>query len=458
MAKPKQNAPGSRSNKAKRKRLRQRRQRAPEGLVVERDDAALALASSRRHTRNPQRTIRQLSRGELCARDLPTHSYLHGVADLIEDARRESRAHAAAAARLATATLDLLRSDPDYAIALRGLVRHHADWLRGPEGFRCSTRSVGRRFAALLRHLLARYPVPALFDQAFTQGQATHQAWFVRLGRGENLRKAPGLPFPLTKRMAHFVLQAPANTPIEHALRLGWALGLGVRPRLARAVLGTRLARHLPAEQEPFWRDVLRWSDAQPALSPHQLAPIVDYLHHQRFVTPPGAAGPARPNLAMRQRRLPTLLREVEAWHAQLGRIAAAGRLSWEHDPRVQDALLRYTAAGFPAAADDDDALEYRVVELLNSRELVAEGRALRHCVATYARGCAAGRCTIWSVRRCDPRGVVSLATVEVHRATRTVIQARGRANSIPGPRVWRLIDRWVRENALSVSRWVPRS
>lgn len=457
MAKPKQNAPGSRSNKAKRKRLRQRRQRAPEAVVVERDEAALALAASRRHTRNPQQTLHKLSRGELCARDLPAYSYLHGLALLIEDARREGRAHAAAAAQLAEVTPDLVQADPSYTVALHGLVRHHASWLRSPASFRCPTRSAGRRFAALLRHLLARYPVPALFDQAFTQGQATHQEWFVHLGRGENLRKAPGLPFPLTKRMAHFVLQAPADTPIEHALCLGWALGLGVRPRLARAVLGTRLARHLPAEHEPFWRDVLRWGEGQPALSPHQLAPIVDYLHHQRFVTPPGADGPARPNLAMRQRRLPTLLREVEAWHAQLGRIAAAGRLSWEHDPTVQDLLLRETSAGFPAD-DDDDAIEYRMVQLLNSRELVAEGRALRHCVATYARGCAAGRCTIWSLRRCEPQGAVSLATVEVHRATRTVIQARGRANTIPGPRAWRRIDRWVRENGLSVSRWVPRS
>ncbi|MCA8922042.1 MAG: hypothetical protein KDD82_09550, partial [Planctomycetes bacterium] len=316
MAKPKHNDPTAltpRSNKAKRKRLRARRARAlaSEAPPAVQEPVCEVLARARRNTRNPARTIQALVGGRLGVGDLPAHSPLRHVAALIADARRQSSACAAAAARLARVSLELLADDPGYRVALQGLIGVRRDWLRAPEAFRCRTRNAGRRFSALLRHLLARYPVPALFDQAWTSGDATHQDWFVRLGRGESLRRVPGLPFPLTKRMAHWVLQAPEGMSVAQALRFGWALGQGARPYVARALLGTRLGGDLPAAQEPFWREVLGFFMRQPMLSPCNYGPIVDYLHAQRFVVPPGASAPPRPQLSMAKREVPALLREV---------------------------------------------------------------------------------------------------------------------------------------------------
>jgi hypothetical protein len=48
-----------------------------------------------------------------------------------------------------------------------------------------------------------------------------HQDWFVHIGRGDNIRRAAGLPVPLTKLMAHHVLLAPGECTIPQGGPLG---------------------------------------------------------------------------------------------------------------------------------------------------------------------------------------------------------------------------------------------
>ena len=83
-------------------------------------------------------------------------------------------------------------------------------------------------------------------------GDELCQQWFVHIGTGNNIRKADGLPFPLTKLMAHHFLQAPAEL-------LPWPpVGRGGRRR-------SRRGRALPGLRRRHRR--------------------------QRFGDPPGAAG-----------------------------------------------------------------------------------------------------------------------------------------------------------------------
>jgi hypothetical protein len=185
-------------------------------------------------------------------------------------------------------------------------------------------------------------------------------------------------------------------------------------------------------------------------LDPHQVGPIIDFLHAQRF-----ERGPARveggtvvagvvpqPHLSMKGRTVESLLRQMQAWHRMLARETKAGAgagtpIKWR--PSGIDGYER--VEGTPG-----NQRLFRVVELLDARELAYEGRAMRHCVASYAHSCAGGRCAIFSLREEFGAGAQTMRrlTVEVSVAHRRIVQARGRLNAPPGGVEERILRAWA--------------
>jgi hypothetical protein len=275
-----------------------------------------------------------------------------------------------------------------------------------------------------------------------------HQGWWLHVASGQNLRTAEGLPFPLTKKAAHHALEAPGDLPVAAALRWGQVLALGGDARAARGVLATRLGREL-GQQEEFWETVLRWFVQHPLLDPAQYGPIVDYVREQRFVVAPGQATPAQPNLRMKDRDPAALLRAVDTWHARLGRSRPGTPRSWAPHPRVHEWSRSEKLR-------DGREVEHVIVQLLTSDDLVAEGRRMSHCVASYAGSCARGDLSIWSLRRIDPDGTwTPLVTIELDHRRNEVVQAKAAYNEPPTRAAWALVERWLREHRLAVSRWV---
>jgi hypothetical protein len=96
----------------------------------------------------------------------------------------------------------------------------------------------------------------------------------------------------------------------------------------------------------------------------------------------------------------------------------------------------------------------YRIVQLKTRRELLEEGAALHHCVASYARGCVEGRHSIWSLRRyTDGQYMARLATILVDEGGQ-ILQVRGNYNAKPGLEEEKLILEWVGEAGLVVKRF----
>src|SRR6185437_14073376 len=238
---------------------------------------------------------------------------------------------------------------------------------------------------------------PKFFDEAWTEHSTdTHREWFIHIGTGGNLRTASGLPFPLTRMMAHHALLAPDDVSILAALRWGQVRALGGSERLARAILNTRLRD--PQVTEPFWLSVLQFFVANPMLDPNQVGPIVDWIHNQRFVGEPqhivngvvrGGTIP-QANLCMKGRSVQGVLHQVERWHRELNRATGRGLLAW-------------SPCGIPGyervEGNEGSQRIVRIEELISSADLQAEGRAMHHCVASYARTCAHGGAAIFSLR-----------------------------------------------------------
>ncbi len=341
----------------------------------------------------------------------------------------------------------LLGSGP-HARGVVELAKSAAEWVRPLDRWRPKSHNPDRQFSSLARHLLATYDVPLFMDRAWTHGTALEQAWFKHLGAGRNIRTAEGLPVPLTKKMAHCFLQAPATYSIGAAFRWGQTLALGGDRRLSDALRETRLAREF--RDDEFWLSVIRFFIRNPMLDPAQVNPIVDYLWNERFeprlvFVGQGVAreiGPAQPNLSMRGRTVAALLREVEEWHRRLGREVSGGRLQW-----AKSALGDFR---FVEGQESSRNMKiWRIRELLSSQELIAEGRRMHHCVSSYAGSCHAGRCSIWSMELETENGVEPLLTIEVGGGANDIRQVRGLRNRGATEKEKEVIRRWALQEKL---------
>jgi PcfJ-like protein len=100
----------------------------------------------------------------------------------------------------------------------------------------------------------------------------------------------------------------------------------------------------------------------------------------------------------------------------------------------------------------------YTISELLSSRELEDEGRAMSHCVGSYAGSCASGRTSIWVLKVADAYDrETRLLTLEVWNASRQIVQARQKFNTEASPKELSIVRRWASAGGPSLSKLLAR-
>jgi hypothetical protein len=296
---------------------------------------------------------------------------------------------------------------------------------------------------ALAGHVLGLFPLPRFLARVWfanDRADGDHwRGWIIAHGRGVSLRDLD-LPIPLTRAMAHHFLASADHLEVPAALRQAEVLGLGGSAGLAAAVAATRVGDDLA--HAVYWRRALTWLVRRQAdLAAWQIGPIIDYLDAMR------GWSPDTPPLG--QRAAATVLREVERWHVLFGRTSTSAR-AW---PRS-----RWQPLAHDEPHRDDERVCWRIDELTDPAALVAEGSAMRHCVASYAQRCQLGLTSIWSVRRrVERRDDLGRArpqlTIELDPRSAMIVQVRGFANRPPrGPGVT-LLRRWASRERLA---WAP--
>jgi hypothetical protein len=425
-----------------------------------------AFARSRTARKDPGRMLDLVFAGDIDRSELAAEYRL--VAQLVSSFGRRHRSESIARFRelflLAKERTKLISTEnviPDYARnahntyigALAAVATHWASWQRPLEEWKVESKNSRRQFASLVRHLFAEYDIPAFFDSVWFKRTRT-QNWFLHVAQGKSIRKAQRLFFPITQREAHELMQAPGSYTLEQALRWGQIAALGGSERMVDAVCGTRLADRF--ENDEFWISVLRFFVRNPFLDTSHYGPIVDFIQHQKYETQevfvePGVVErqpPPHPGFTMRGRTADGLMRQVAAWHDQLGRELRAGPAQWATSGIGSLSLIE-------GRSDSRTKRRWTVSELLNRESLVAEGRAMRHCVATYAHSCSTGRCSIWSLR-CDAgEGPERMITIDVRPSTRMIVEARAKFNAKPSPQAFRILRRWAEREALGIASHV---
>ncbi|MCR5886575.1 PcfJ domain-containing protein [Hymenobacter sp. J193] len=342
---------------------------------------------------------------------------------------------------LAAKRTDLLQR-PDTVAAVGGLTRYYLFRVRELDDWQPGSRNVFRQLDSLLRHLFDQYgDVPQWVLEPWSSGQFQHSGVDLReltihLGSGRALRSFASVPVPLTKRLEHEMRRAPGGCSFLEALRYGQLAARGALAWIG-PVLESRLGREIGPDDE-FWLRVADFFAASPMVDPRHFGPVCDWIHHKRTVGI--EPEPPQPGFSLQGRTMAGMLAAVEQWHQKLSRM-----------PRHAGHLLTATWVPLPIpdfVSGEDERV--RISQLRTYSELVDEGRALRHCVASYLQSCQQGRCGIFSLKIEGARAL----TLEV-LPNRQIVQVRGRYNRglNEDERYW--LKRWARDAQLTLAKYL---
>lgn len=355
------------------------------------------------------------------------------------------------------------RPAPDFDRALRDVKRgFENDIVRDAWAWRpkLKTRDAARLQLAAARHLFARYAVPAHLEAVWlgTVGLADEEVrlrkrWYVAAARGESLYKG-GASVWLSRKEVHAFLNPPGELDFEQAfwvaIMRSYTDDLGLALRIARS----KVAR-APRSELAFWREVARFFVANPAPL-EEIDDLCDYLgdRHRRDAS-----------YGLKGRTLISLRRRMEEWHRDLAAIERIEAMRRRAQGRANRSGLATqsqgcTWAGSPLADWDwePSAKEAKcrgerfvIRQLTTAQELVAESRAMHHCVSMYAAKCIAGNASIWVLRRTALGKIDRLLTIELDRQQRAV-QVRGFGNRLATPEEKQVVGRWAKARGVTLS------
>lgn len=196
-------------------------------------------------------------------------------------------------------------------------------------------------------------------------------------------------------------------------------------------------ARYLGSPtDEAFWLTVLRFFAQSPMLDTAQIGPLCDLIRTRRR---------GDPMFTMQGRTVGSMLKALHEWH---GDLAKAKDLS----------KTVFTPSGFAPFTVDKSVEKngfvtspevWTFTEVLTSADLIAEGKALKHCVYSYAWRISDRTTSIWSLTVRGFGAPERRVTIEVQNNARAIVQARGKMNRLPTPQEDKLITQWAARNDL---------
>jgi len=296
----------------------------------------------------------------------------------------------------------------------------------------------------LLRHLFVKYPVPAfLVEQWYTTtSDRNHRlarlkwmCWLILMGQGGSLARAgTALGWTAPRGLQTLLLDMPGGRSPNEACCEAVLRRLGGDDRDVRRILRNEALVFDPTTEfvewsdQVFWEATARWMITnREAMSDADADAILAWAVHEHTEAQRHGAVPF--SWSGRGVRA-TLARSLD-YQRRAYRPDGHGpleRLKWQH--HGWDRVIAAGAAG-----------TWSFVELTSSDELSLEGRAMHHCVSSYAGSCAAGGSAIFSMQR-DGRRVL---TVEVTPATKRIVQMRGACNRPATHTEKEVISQWAR-------------
>ena len=350
--------------------------------------------------------------------------------------------------------ISALLPEPRELAALKEITSRHLDgearlgcllmlfspfWYRPVHSFVPPQR--GSMTAALVTHLIGQWPIPRFLLNAWREpAHWTNLRWLmlsVLLGRGGSIRR-------LT-RTEHFkggwhggfrtapsrlsLANIPQELPPLQGLMLAEIFRLGGDQRELSLLCRDRsyaidpLSHTTTGDALRFWQDTVRWlishreDISQFSILMGQTSRVLSWARHRFTEMQQGG-----PSFSWSGRTWSSATREADDYHQQVLDLGGPSR--------------HWSARGW--GWEDGD---WVFVELCSTQALHQESLVMRHCVRMYDWKCQRGQAAIF---RLTHNGKPTL-TVELHPASRRIVQARGAYNRMPTAEERAVLRQWMR-------------
>lgn len=289
------------------------------------------------------------------------------------------------------------------------------------------------QISALIKHCFALYEVPEFLESVFYGENKIQMLWYVQLGRGESVLSLSSFPVKFTKKMAHEFKKAPANYTVEQAIRWAQAKGCGASDLIAETLAWSTLSEHF--ENEDFWITVIVFLAKLEELPYAKVQEVLFYIKAQFEVDK---------KYSIKGRTWDALVKQSDEWHVEYHKkMHALNRAEWKTSG----------IKGFQKyAVENENDIEYYIIELVNSEALYNEGYEMSHCVAEYEYECIEGRAAIFSLRKGAIQDVSTLATIEVDLETKSIVQAKAKYNEDISEEAHEIIAAWAAKEKLTLN------
>ena len=325
-----------------------------------------------------------------------------------------------------------LFSDEEYIQTAFNMIVFKAWWKKDVFEWKPLTKRGAEQVNELAFYLFCQYPVPGfLYKAFFEKSNMLFINWFIHIGTGRRIRELMNVPIPFTQKMGHYFLQAPDKFSIAEALRWAQVKGLNgsdqLATRIAYSWIGTK-----EYSDEDFWEAFIRIVVNGGMFDPDRLTQMIDYVREMKREDR---------SYILKGRTLQSLLRQSDEWHERS--LVIKGARFW-------------TSSGLYGYKAEKKMEVVKMEELTGSKLLVDEGKTMKHCVATYAHQCVAGKSAIFSLRKYSFDLLIeTMATIEVNLSMRRIVQAKAKMNKKISDEARKHLDEWANKNQLSVNPYL---
>jgi hypothetical protein len=157
-------------------------------------------------------------------------------------------------------------------------------------------------------------------------------------------------------------------------------------------------------------------------------------------------------------RTLRSVMALMHQWHTDiLGEFEATDIVNDAELPgflkRTNYRHCKWYGMGIENYTHETDNCTWVISELRTSVSLFTEGQRMKNCVSYYTQRCVDGECAIFNVSCRDKKRAIteSAATLEVHPATKRLIQAKAKCNAGVTDPAMNVITQWAKDSGITV-------
>jgi len=319
-------------------------------------------------------------------------------------------------------------------------------FIRNPDEISFKSHNIEKQVLELLKHTFCKYPVPEFMLHHFPyvifpapirftskivvpleiktrhedDNSGIYQEMFQIITTGGSLRKY--LKGTLTAKECAIFLTLKNNKTIGYNIWLSRLIASDVPKKLYDKVINRFLNNYnsifYQFDDQSLFRFIKKYHSElmQDDIDSNDIIEILDYIQYEMR---------RNDKYTLNGRTYESIRRASNEWHeAEALRKEAASNLSW---PAIEEESRVITI----------NDVDYKFIELLNSRALFIEGQTQRHCVGSYAYRCNNGQCSIFSMRY--PGGRI---TIEVSHGR--IMQTKGKRNTKPDSHEKAAIKKWA--------------